>query len=218
MFERLKKELRELNSTESHMEEEPILSRDNNSLLLQLVDLSKRTSSNFTVYGKAENFTLKTPASNGATIIFFLFLSFFPTMFFINHIIGFLSLLAFILLALIVVVLLIKFLGKTCHNIEIDSILKLVTIKNNNIIGRYLEEQKIVDFTAVKEISSKIIGISGAGGVPRKEYNRIVLKTTDGNVLPLIDLNAGPYIYINHKIFMGCIMQIINNGTFAPNV
>lgn len=173
----------------------------------ELVNLSKRTASPFVVLGDYKNFVIKTKAYNIlSVIILVVFISLMlligllikessdPTLWFIE--LGFLTLgyAAF------------RFGGLTNTNdIEVDTLKKIITFKNNNLLGKYIIPTTMFEFNSFKEFTCVEIYTKGFYA------NRIYINF-DRKKREIINLPNGPIGFINPKIFMASLTRLIKNG------
>lgn len=185
-----------------HMDYVPPFSRDPKVNLDEIIKLSTRAHAKFTVIGDHRNFVIRGHSDNiliGVCLLVFIIL---PTAYLLQNYENILSwIIEFSVLALIYITF--RFAPST-YNMEVNPYDKKINISSNNLIGRYFRPEIIISFNEFKEFTSK--EISG-----KMNWNRISISYRNKK-MQLINLPNGPFVFINHNIFMDCLTRIINNG------
>ncbi|MEZ4805302.1 MAG: hypothetical protein R2852_07425 [Bacteroidia bacterium] len=206
MFKTIKKEWNELKNNQSHLEYVPENSFDPEYNFKELLKLSQRTSSRFKLSGNHNKFKIQTDSNNIFLGISICIILVFPSLLLLQNldniicwIIEFVTLLS--------IFFFFKFYATT-NDIEIDSTKKNITIKSNNLIGKFIIPPVTIPFNDFIELTNKPKSISGLG-LPSHHFNIFI--SYNDKTIPLIELPNGPFYIVNPNVFMICLTRLIKN-------
>jgi hypothetical protein len=206
MIKQFKKEWNEFKNYREHTNYVPENSINPAYNFDEIVKLSNRTNSRFTVEGDYMNFIIRAKSNNILLGIITCFYFLIPVAFVLEQPTNPASWLV-VLGVLAAIILYFRYYPST-NNIEINSYNKTIKIKSNNLIGKYIIPPVELSFRDFTYFSFKAKSIRGKG--MRTYFNRIYINYGDQKC-SFIDLPNGPIYFVNHKAFMNCLTRTIKN-------
>jgi hypothetical protein len=147
-----------------------------NNYFEDLIMQSKTAPLNFSLLGNENLFTIRNKPYNGIFVGVFFLMVILPMLLLNKN--SSMGAYIIICIATIGVLLAVWFLGT--NDVVFNNQLKLITIKNNNILGRYIKPIKVIHYKDVKDFSFKKVNVSARGfvGFKHKIYLHHHNKTT----------------------------------------
>jgi len=176
--------------------------------IVDLKRLAKSPYCNFIVQNDFENLTIRVKSFRIIYFVLNLIIFGFPLLVLVNNL-NLFFLVGFIVYNFIMI----KILGneaKTINKLKFNLKEGELTISNINFLGKILFPEKTIAFDEIQEIFAKKREIKASKGA-RQTLNRIFIRIKSENEIPIIDLSANRFRYINEKRFMKNLLIIIKN-------
>jgi hypothetical protein len=163
----------------------------------KLIAQSKNPILNFTLTGNENKFAIRNNPYNGLFVVVFFLLIILPILLLNkNSSVGAYFIICILTLG---VMLGVRFLGT--NDVVFDNQAKLITIKNNNILGQFMKPLKVIYYRDVTDCSFKKVNVSARGyvGFKHKIYLHHTDKTTIILELPYNEkYNVEPQVFIDN--------------------
>lgn len=206
MLKELKFMLAEMRKLQALEDALPVVSDNPQINFFEIARLADENKYGIKIKGNAGLFTIITkPDYLGlffwATLIFYV-----PVSSLITHSLGSIQLITmFVMMA--VMFFFYRF-APTTFNITIDSHQKLIVLKSNNLIGRYVKPEIVVDFREFKDFTGKSIYTDQKGLT--SEYYKVIMHYNDQKQT-LIYLPESKEDITNQKLFVSHLRSLIRN-------
>lgn len=208
----LKRELEEIKTAKEHMTYVPTASERVEDNFEELVMLFSRASSAHVLTGDAQMFTIvQKKFLNVMAGIGFVAMLFFVGMCFYSAAIDPGKPVKWLVAvgAAILIVVYLKW-GKSTTGvytgITVDRYRKTITVTNNHIIRKYFIAPQVLYFDEITGLRNELKTIKGKGH--ERSWQNIYAETQSKSI-PILALPGGPMYWLNHDVFMTCLMRII---------
>ena len=205
MINRIKKEIEEIKNRKAHLKEQIYANESVDYYKIKLQELSKRSTSGFTVDGNTDLLILKFGKHGRlAAILYIIFLGLFLLAALKN--INEPLFLAFPALILALGLLNARY-WTWSKKLSFDLKGEVLIIENNHWLGRYLGGRFEIPFIEILKFDKKLKSYSSnKGPTQRRHQIRLITKS---KTYKLFELNAGPIYFINEDLMIKALKAII---------